>query len=601
MRVADYIAKRVAEYGVKHIFMIVGGGAMHLNDAFGRQTDISYICNHHEQATAIAAEGYARVKNSLAVAVVTSGPGGTNTITGVLGQWLDSVPVLYISGQVKYETCVSSIFGSRLRQLGDQEFNISEFVKPITKYSKLVHDAKDIRKEIDKAIYFATSGRFGPVWLDIPLNIQGAQIDEKELEGWSPYKSEYLEFNESDIEEAVKLIRNAYRPIIIAGHGIRLSDGSGDFQAFIRNARIPVVTTFNGYDLIEDEHPQYIGRIGTLGGRAGNFALQNADVVLSIGSRNNIRQVSYNWENFTRAGKLILVDIDKDELSKKTLNPYLCIHSDAKHFLSSINRLIAEIRLPGFDKWNTWCQERKKKYPTVLQQWRDLQDAVHPYHFVNYLTKISDKSTTFVAGNGTACVSLFQAGIVKKGQRFFWNSGCATMGYDLPAAIGAAFAKKSKDDVICLAGDGSIMMNIQELQTIDHYNLPIKLFILNNQGYQSIKQTQKNFFNNIIVGCTPETGVSFPNFRGISKAHNLPYQSINNHNQMENKINQVLAHQGPIVCEVFMDIEYEFIPKLSSEKKDDGRIISKSLEDLSPLLNREELRSNMIIDLKEDS
>jgi len=592
MRVADYIFRYLADYGIKHIFIVTGGGAMHLNNALKQEKRIKYICNHHEQGAAIAAEGYARTSGELAVVNVTSGPGGTNTLTGVIGQWLDSVPVLYLSGQVKYETTIASVPGGRLRQLGDQEINIIDIVRPVTKYAKMVTDPETIKVELDRAVYIATSGRPGPVWLDIPLNVQGALIDEGSLK-YENMTNIPLEVKDDAISAVIEELQKAKRPLLIAGHGIRISKAKKQFLELVGLLDIPVVTTFNGVDLITSKSDNFIGRIGTLGSRAGNFALQNADLVVCLGTRNNIRQVSYNWASFARHAKKIIVDIDEAELYKKTVNGNLLIHCDAKVFITKFLKKIP-VSLKVDKTWLEWCLERKKKYPVVLDKYKvPSEHSVSPYHFIEQLTTVLDDNAIVVAGNGTACVVLFQAGIVKAGQRIFWNSGCAAMGYDLPASIGAALA--GKKDVICITGDGSIQLNLQELQTIKHYGLPVKIFILNNQGYRSIELTQTEFFNSDFIGCNKESGLSFPDFSKLAYLYELKYYKINSTAEMGQVIDTVLSCPGAAICEVILNRDYIFAPKLSSKKMPDGRIVSKPLEDLSPFLERDELKTNMII------
>jgi len=592
MRVADYIFKFLADYGVKYVFLVVGGSAMHLNDALRKEKRIKYVCNHHEQGAAIAAEGYARTSGNLAVVNVTSGPGGTNTLTGVIGQWLDSVPVLYLSGQVKYETTIASVPGSRLRQIGDQEINIIDIVRPVTKYAKMITDPETIKVELDKAVYIATSGRPGPVWLDIPLDVQGALIDERRLKNEN-VNNISIEVKDETISAVIKELQKAKRPLLIAGHGIRISKAKEQFLELVDLLSIPVVTTFNGFDLIASNSDYFIGRIGTLGSRAGNFALQNADLVICLGTRNNIRQVSYNWASFARQAKKIIIDIDDAELRKKTIKGDLLIHSDAKVFITKLLKEIPD----GFkvDKtWREWCLVRKKKYPVVLDEYKIPNGHfIHPYHFIEELTTLLDDNAIVVGGNGTACVVLFQAGIVKAGQRIFWNSGCAAMGYDLPASIGAALA--GNQDVVCITGDGSIQMNLQELQTIKHYNLPVKIFILNNRGYRSIELTQTEFFNGNFIGCNKNSGVSFPDFSKLAYLYDLKYYRIDSTARMRQVIESVLSCTGAVICEVVLNKDYIFAPKLSSKKMSDGHIVSKPLEDLSPLLERDELYSNLIV------
>lgn len=596
IRVADYIFKYLADYGVKHVFLVVGGGAMHLNDALGKEKRIKYICTHHEQGAAIAAEGYARTSGKLAVVNVTSGPGGTNALTGVIGQWLDSVPVLYLSGQVKFETTIESQPGCNLRQLGDQEINIVDIVKPVTKYAKMITEPETIKAELEKAIHLATSERPGPVWLDIPLNVQGALIEEQNLKSES-INSAQPAAKDSDINSIIEELKKAKRPLLVAGHGIRISGAKNEFLKLINQLNIPVVTTFNGFDLLPSSSENFVGRIGTLGSRGGNFALQNADLVICLGTRNNIRQVSYNWPCFARSTKKVIVDIDKSELNKKTVKGDILINSDAKVFIKKLLQKIPhDFKV---DKtWLDWCLERKKKYPVVLEEYKKPSgNSVHPYHFMQELTAELGENAVVVAANGTACVVLFQAGIVKDGQRIFWNSGAASMGYALPSSIGAALA--SGKDTVCIEGDGSLQMNIQELQTIKHYNLPVKIFVLNNQGYHSIKETQTNYFNSDFIGVNKDSGVSFPDCSKLADLYGFKYFRINAAHSMQETIKQTLSCAGPAMCEVVL-CNYTFAPKLSSEKKPDGTMVSKPLEDLFPFLGRDEFKANMLFPVDEE-
>ncbi len=593
IKVTDYIAKRLKEYGVEYVFMVTGGGAMHLNDSLGR--DLKYINNHHEQACAIAAEGYARTGNRLAVVNVTTGPGGLNALNGVLGQWTDSVPVLYLSGQVKFETTIHACPEIKgLRQLGDQEVDIVRIVSPITKFAQMITDANDIRYYLEKAVYEATSGRPGPVWLDVPMNIQGALVDETNLRGFDiPVQGEKTELNKI-IAIVAEKIKNAKRPVILAGHGIRISGGVSEFLGLLDVCNIPVVTTFNGMDVIGEDNKNYIGRFGTLGNRAGNFCVQNADVLITIGTRNNIRQVSYNWEFFAREAYKIIVDIDPAELQKPTVKPDLPVCADAKDFISALAGSIGNAARQLHTDWLHWCHVRKNKYPSVLPEYRHQKQGVHPYVFMEMLGHCIPDGGICVTGDGTACVAPFQAMPIKNKFRIFWNSGCASMGYDLPAAIGACVANGFKD-VICIAGDGSIQMNIQELQTVIHHKMPVKLIYLNNDGYISIKQTQDGFFGGHRVGSDPASGVSFPDIIKLGTAYGFKTCRITSHDGMEQNILNFLNETGPVICEVMLSEDYKFLPKVSSKKLEDGRMISAPLEDLAPFLDRDEFRSNLFI------
>lgn len=592
IKLSDFIAKRLKEkYNIKHVFMISGGGAMHLNDSFGKY--IPYICNHNEQATAIAAEGYARVNQDLAVVNVTTGPGGLNCLNGVFGQWTDSVPVLYISGQVKTSTMLSTYPDIKLRQLGDQEVDIASCVKPITKYAHTIKNPNDIKYVLDKAIYLATNGRKGPVWIDVPSDIQSKMIDETKLKNYD-YKEDEIKLPDTDkeFEKLSKLLNKSKRPLIIAGHGIRLSGAKKEFSMLLEKLNIPTVTTINGFDIIAQTNKNFISRIGTTANRAGNFALQNADLVISIGSRNNIRQISYNWKSFAKNAKLVVVDIDKAELDKPTLSPVLKFHSDAKEF---IIKAINKLEKNDWSNWLNFCMNLKKKYPPLTEAPRLNHNPIEPYYFIEKLIECFKDDELITAGNGSAFLLPFQTGKVKENQRYIWNSGDASMGYDLPCAIGACFSNNKKR-TICLAGDGSIMMNLQELQTIKHYNLPIKIFVLNNGGYISIQQTQKNFFNGKMTACTVESGVSMPDFINIAKAFDIKAVRINSINNLEEQINNVLNTEGTVLCEVTLNPNYIFVPKLSAKKEKDGTLSSPDLADLYPFLDREEYKENMISD-----
>lgn len=591
IKVSDFIAQRLTDYGVQQVFMITGGGAMHLNDSVARY--LPYFCSHHEQASAIGAEGYARATGKPAVVLVTTGPGGTNTLTGLLGQWTDSVPVIYLSGQVKFETTIRSCPDVALRQLGDQEVDIVSIVNPITKFAACVTNPTDIKRMLDKAWRLASSGRPGPVWLDIPMNVQGALIDENAL----PELEEAPEsvFNKdavkNSVSEVLALLKSAKRPLIVAGHGIRLSGARELLLQFISRTRMPVVTTFNGFDLVPSAHPSFVGRIGSIGDRAGNYALQNADLLLILGSRNNVRQISYNWKVFGRAADKVVVDIDAAELAKPTIVPDIPIHSDAAFFLTNLNGSLGDLQLPEWSKWSSWCMERKIRYPVVLPEYEYAGGLIEPYYFTKVLTEELAEDAVVVTANGTASVVYFQAGIVKERQRVIWNSGCASMGYDLPAAIGACLGSERRR-VVCIAGDGSIQMNIQELATVAYHRLPLSIFVLNNDGYVSIRQTQKNFFGKL-AGCDPSTGVGFPDMQKIGEAYGIHTKKIGSHDGLRKKVREILDYPGPVLCEVMLNPDHVFSPKLSSERKPDGRIVSKPLEDMFPFLDREEFRGNM--------
>jgi acetolactate synthase I/II/III large subunit len=598
IRVADYVFQKISEYTDK-VFLVTGGGAMHLNDAIGRNKKLKYVCCHHEQACSMAAEAYTRISGKLGVVNVTTGPGGINALNGVFGAWVDSIPMLIVSGQVKRETVVQTYgLTGKLRQLGDQEADIISMVKGVTKYAVFVNAPKDIKYHLEKAIYLAMSGRQGPCWLDIPIDVQATYIDEESLLGYNKEEDELL-FDESSIMETISLliekIQHAERPVVYAGHAIHLSRTRQEFFQFINLLNIPVVTAWNSNDLLPDRHPLDCGRPGIIGNRSGNFTVQNADLLIVLGSRLNIRLVSYNWNNFAREAYKIGVDIDEAELNKPTCKFDLKIVSDLKLFFKLFLEASKDVKFRDKEKWLSWCKERVKKYPVCLPEYWNLKENVNPYCFVDELSKHLREEEVVVCADGTACVVTFQGAVVKKGQRIFHNSGCASMGYDLPAAIGAYFGKEDNERVICIAGDGSIMMNLQELQTISGNGLPIQIFVLNNKGYHSIRQTQHNFFKDNIIGCGTESGLNFPSFERIAYAFDLPYFEIKNHTELKSSLKDIMFEKGPFICEVFLDLKQEFSPKLSSKKLDDGTMISSPLEDMFPFLSEEELKSNMLI------
>lgn len=588
IKVSDYIAKRLKEvYEIKNIFLISGGGAMHLNDSFGKY--IKYTTAHNEQALSMMAEGYARVNQKLAVVNVTTGPGGLNCLNGVFGQWTDSVPVLYISGQVKFETTVYSCRELNLRQLGDQETDIISAVKPFTKYSVIITNPYDIKYHLDKAVYLATHGRFGPVWLDIPMNIQSAMIEEEKLKDFNENVDDYENIDTEQINKVIDKLNNSKKPIIIAGYGIRLSKQEDNFYKLIDKLNIPILSTFCGADIMPSNHNLCAGRIGNLGQRAGNIILQEADLILCLGTRNSIFQVSYNYENFGKNAYKIGVDIDNSELNKKTVKFDISINADLKYF---IPQLLEKCEKLNTEKWVEKCKIYNDKFSFKnTKEYNTKNKKINPYYFVNKLTKLMNKNYIMITGNGSACNIAYQAGEVKKGQRIFWNKGCASMGYGLPASIGACIYNgiynNKKNKVICLDGDGSIMMNIQELQTIKHYNLPIKVFILNNDGYISIKQTQNNFFEGHMVGSSRNSGVSMPDFNKVAKAFGIESVKISRYTDdkdLEKQINAVLESEKAIICNVILEDDYIFIPKLLAKKLDDGTIVSPSFENMYPFI-----------------
>jgi acetolactate synthase-1/2/3 large subunit len=595
MKLSNYIFQTLKDRGLDTVFLVTGGGAMHLNDAIGRVKGLKYVCNHHEQASAIAAEGYARVANKPAILNVTTGPGAINALNGVFGAFTDSIPMIVVSGQVKRETMLSSYNIPGLRQLGDQEVEIVPMVKGITKYAVTVTDPETIRFHLEKALFLATNGRPGPCWLDIPVDVQAAIIDEKVLEGYDPGDTDIIDNSrlEEDVRNVIEKIARAKRPVLIGSTGIRLAGALEEFQEVAELMGTPVTTAWS-HDVIHFDHPLYVGKQGSIGDRAGNFAVQNADVVFMIGTRMPIRQVSYNWENFAPAAYKIHVDIDRAELVKPTMKTDLPLQYDAKKFLQE---MISQLKKDKFDAakfagWASWCMERKKKYPAVLPHHKDPSRPINAYYFLHELQQRLTGNDVIACGDATACIVTFQTSQVKKGQQLFSNSGSASMGFDLPAAIGAAAAAPDRR-IICLAGDGSIQMNVQELQTVAQHQWNIKIFVLDNGGYLSIKSTQNNFFG-LAIGSGPESGVTFPDMQKIGLAYGIPSFTLSEFDFTQ-QLDEILAMQGPVLCNVKLDPGQLFEPKLSSKQLPDGKMVSAPLHDMFPFLSSEELASNMIV------
>ncbi len=608
-RLADYVADFLVKKGVTDCFSVVGGGAMHLNDALGHKEGLKVTYNHHEQACAMAAESYARLDNRIAAVCVTTGPGGTNALTGVVGGWLDSIPMFIISGQVRYDTTARYAMqytdGMPLRSVGDQEYDIVKSVEPMTKYAVMLEDPARIRYILEKGWHYANTGRPGPVWVDIPVNFQGCYIDTETLEAYDPAadaNSAKLPppVDQESVHTIIEKIKNARRPVFYAGYGIRLSGGDEAFRKAIDLLNIPVVTYWNAVDLIEDAHPLYCGRAGNMGDRPGNWAIQNADLILAVGTRISIRQVGYNWKTWAREAEVIMVDIDRAEMKKHTLHVEMPVWADAKDFLSKINSLLKNGGvLFQKEEWLRTCLRWKKEYPAVLpKHWMESKNGANVYAFVRYLSSCLPENSLTAVSNGACCVVGNQAYTIQKGSRMVNNSAIASMGYGLPAAIGICIAGKRKD-TICLEGDGSIMMNLQELQTILTNKLPVKIFLINNNGYHSIRITQTNLFSHhskVGIG-TESNDLSFPDYRKIAEAFGYPYLCAHSNEEMKKAVTLALNTDGAVFCEIFTDTEQVWEPKSSAKRLENGQLVSPPLEDLAPFLPREELEKNMFIPL----
>ncbi len=659
-RLSDYIADRLVEAGICQVFTVTGGGAMHLNDALGHKEGLHCLYNHHEQASAMAAEAYARIHNRIAALCVTTGPGGTNAITGVVGGWLDSIPMLVLSGQVRYDT-TARWSGVGIRAMGDQEFDICKSIDCMTKYSEMVIDPERIRFCLEKALYLSKSGRPGPCWLDIPLNVQSAQIETEALVGFDPaaYEAGGTGWGTKEAQDShgipgdfagkgekrqvlpppvsretamavLEKIRAAQRPVINAGNGIRIGKAFDVFERVVNKLGVPVITGWDSEDLMCDDDPLYAGRAGNMGDRPGNFAIQNSDLVLSIGSRLSIRQVGYNYGTWARAAYVIVNDIDEEELKKPSVHSDMRIHGDARDLLEQMDKVLDELLsaeggraggeaggkpffgggqgLAGMS-WIETCQMWKEKYPVVLPKHfaHGDEEPANVYAMIKEISSRLEEGQITVVGNGSACVVGGHAWVIKKGQRFITNSAIAAMGYDLPAAIGVWAASRDQQcyhqgdrvtgkDLILLTGDGSIQMNLQELQTIIHHEMNIKIFLINNGGYHSIRQTQKNFFGEPLVGIGVDSGdLSFPSMEKLAAAYGYPYVAVYHNSQLPEAVEQTLAIDGPVICEVFVSRDQNFEPKSSAKRLPDGTMVSPPLEDLSPFLPDEEMDANMMI------
>ncbi len=597
IRLADYVMSFLEKQGVKDIFMVTGGGAIFLDDAVGLNKNIKYYCCHHEQAIAMAAEGYARVKGDLGVTLVTTGPGGTNAITGICGSWTDSVPHLVISGQVFLN---QTIRNTGVRQLGVQEINIIDIVKPTTKYAVMIEDSNTIKYHLQKAIYLAKTGRPGPVWIDIPANVQNAKIKEEELKEFDP--AEIIPAYDQDLQEKVAeiaaRIKTAKRPLLHVGQGVRIAHAEEDFMQLAEKYRFPFVTARNANDLVETEHELFAGRPGTFAQRGANFAVQNADVYIAIGTRLSLPQTGYSSKDYARNAWRAMVDIDKTELFKDTIDPHMRIHADAKKFLQELLRqlslqdnqkdLSAQLR----EEWVKQCQKWKNKYPVILPEYKKQPGSVNSYHFIDILSDILSVDDIIVTDMGLAFQSTHQAFRIKKGQRLFTNSGFASMGWGLPAAIGACVAHDKKR-IMCLAGDGGFQMNLQELATVMHHQFPIKIFVYNNGGYLTQKQSFQLAFGRV-VGSDKETGLSFPDLQKVSAAYGLKYIKINGGSNLRELVEEAVGYPGPVLCELMMDHNQLQIPKSQVRKRPDGSNESPPFEDLYPYLDPQELWDNMI-------
>ena len=601
MRLADYVMQRVAEAGVRHVFMVPGGGAMHLNDALGRCGDLEFVCTLHEQAAAIAAEAYARVTNNLGVVLVTTGPGGTNALTGVAGAWLESTPCLIISGQVKRADLKGSL---GVRQLGPQEIDIVSLAGHITKYAVTVMDPLAIAYELDKALHLARTGRPGPVWLDVPLDVQSAIIEPAELRRYDPSAEDPPQADEDvlshQIETTIELLNAAERPVLLVGNGVRLAGASGALLQLIDVLDVPVLTTWMGADLLWEAHPRYFGKPGTVASRGANYTLQNADLLVSIGARLDVAITGFDRSQFARSATKVVVDIDQAEIDKLGSHIDVPVRADALAFIAGLLERSATLTRIDRQAWLDRCTEWKVRYPVVLPEYRATADYVNTYAFSSALADELDSDDLIIPGSsGVGIDTCWLSFAVKQGQRLFSTGGLGAMGFGLPASIGGCLASGRKR-TISVDGDGGFQLNIQELETVARLGLPIKFFVLNNQGYASIRATQKNYFGGNLVGSDATSGLTLPDLMKLGSAYGLATARITENSHLADDIRGVLGRPGPVLCEVVVAPDQSIGPRVSSVLRADGSMVSRPLEDLWPFLDREELRANMLVPILDE-
>ena len=589
IKVSDYIIKFLETQGVKHMFMLPGGMAMHINDSVGYAKTLKPVCMLHEQACTFAAESYARITNNLGVACTTCGPAATNTLTAVACSWIESTPLLVITGQVKRADLAQD---SMLRQLGVQEVRIVEMAKPITKYCKQILDPTTIRYELEKSVYEAKSGRPGPVLLDIPVDVQACRVEEETLKGFT-IPSYELKLQESQLEEIVSLLKSAKRPVIYAGAGVGMSGAKDEFRVLIEKLNIPVLVHWNGMDVLENDHPLYMGRPGAVGQRAANFVLQNSDLLITIGTRLYLLQTGFNFAGYAKNAKHIMVDIDKAELDKPTLHPYMKVQCDAYEFITALLNRNDLLKL-NCESWIAKGKEWNAKYPSLNPLWLKDTKYINSYYLLDEISKQMTADDIYVGGRAGTCVdATIQAFNVKRGQGVYVTKGLSAMGNGLPAAIGGAYATGKK--VVCVNGDGGFVMNIQELEVIRRDNLSVKFFILDNQGYSTVRNTQTNVFDKHFVGCDATSGLTEGNIKGVAEAYGIKTFVMKSYDEMSSVIREVLNYDGPALCMVWVDPDQPIVPRQANYKTPEGQMASRPLEDMRPLLNPQEIEEIMAV------
>jgi acetolactate synthase I/II/III large subunit len=592
IKLSDYVMNVLVENGVKHLFLLPGGACMHLVDSVEKTKGLEFIACLHEQAAAFGAEASAEYGNTLGAALVTAGPGGTNAITGLAAAWIESAPVIFLSGQAKR----ADLIGSRgVRSMGQQEVDIVPIVKPITKYAVQITDEKSIRFHLEKAIHLALTGRPGPVWLDIPLDVQARQIEPDQLEGFRAPVEETSNLTSDDIEKFLALLQNAERPVIYAGNGIRLAGALGPFRQFIDLLGAPVLTSWKAADLLAEDDPLYCGRPGAIGQRGANFTQQNADLIIVLGARLDLPSVAFNHEGFARHAKKVFVDIDPSELGKFSMKIDLSLACDARVFLAKVVERLAKVSLPIWKPWLDRAKGWQRTYPVVLPEYEKQAHGVSTYAFYDVMSDLADASDVLIPGSSGPCSDIFmQAFKVKAGQRIFNAPGLGAMGTGLPASIGACVASGRKR-TLCFNGDGGFQLNIQELETVRRLALPIKFFIFSNGGYGSIFAMQKGHFQGHMVATHPESGLTLPDIRKVAAAYGIPSARISTLSEVRDIVPNALSAPGPFLCEIVASLEERTAPRVTSIVHSDGTITSNPMEDMAPLLSREEFKAQMLI------
>ncbi|MCB0420796.1 MAG: thiamine pyrophosphate-binding protein [Bdellovibrionales bacterium] len=591
MKLADYVVKFLEQRKINDIFLVSGGGIMHLIDAVGKNENINYYCNYHEQACAIAAEGHARVTGKPAVCLVTVGPGAVNALAGIVGAWYDSIPMIVVTGQVKKELIANF---SEIRQRGPQEGNVLEMARPVTKYAVSVVEPNDIRKELEKAFYIATSGRPGPVWVEIPLDIQGAEVNEETLPSWDQESRKSEAVNYQEFEEIVRLIENAERPLLVPGNGVWMAGVRDQFVKLVEKTNIPVAVSFTSKDLLPEEHDCFVGVFGTAGQRRANFAVQNCDLLISLGSGLSLSKVGFNYGGFAPKAKKIIIDIDKGQVFNQVVRPDVGVVADLKSIVPFLTENLNAEKLNILPKWREVCSLWKRKYFPVGPEFYDNAEFVNSYVFMDKISDLLVNNACLTVGNGLDCVSYYQAFKVKEGQRTLISGNWGSMGWDLPLAIGACIGR-GKEKTLCVTGDGSLQWNVQELMTISKNRLPIKIFVFNNRGYSAIRATQKNFSGGKYVASDEGSGVGNPNFELLAQAYGIRYFSIQTNADIVRVASEAIEGSAACLVEVNIHPDQWISPKASAYRDENGKIHSRPLEDMEPLLPREEIEENMSI------